>query len=275
MVPASQDEKVQTLVQLGLTYRQAKVYLAVANLGKARVRTISKFSEVPRQHIYQVMSKLQGLGLVHRVITAPITFKAIPLREGLFFLMSNRVHEVADLQVKTRKLLQDLMEKNNAETTQQEETPQFVLVPGKKATKRQVMQSIENAKTTIDVVCTWHRYLEAVYTYVAVHKKAMERGVRIRQVTELPKDKESVAHARKIEQIFKKYPSNKVRYFPTSITTVVALSDQKEMFVASSPTKKIDGSPGLWSNNTCLIEMAQNYFDIMWRTALREIPEEH
>ncbi|MCW4047841.1 MAG: hypothetical protein NWE99_09855 [Candidatus Bathyarchaeota archaeon] len=57
------DECVQTLMGLGLTLLQAKTYLALATLGKADVKMISKASNVARQDIYRVMPVLQKLGL--------------------------------------------------------------------------------------------------------------------------------------------------------------------------------------------------------------------
>ena len=145
-------------------------------------------------------------------------------------------------------------------------------MPEKKAVNRQIVDNIENAQMSIEVVCTWKRYFEAECNYSEAYKKVLKKGVKILQVTELPRDKLDLTRAIEIERMFKDYPSNQVRYFPGRITTVFALIDNKTIFMALLPTDKLDDCPGLLSNDPCLINMSQKYFNIMWNEAL-EKPE--
>ena len=232
MTIQSSDEVIKTLTQLGLTSRQAKVYFFLAKLGTAKVSTISKVSKVPRQHVYEVMSTLKQLGLVREIVSSPIKFQSIPFREGLSSLLQNRIVETNDLATNTEKLLQNFTTEYSKERIQQREKYRFVLVPEKKAVNRQIVDNIENAQMSIEVVCTWKRYFEAECNYSEAYKKVLKKGVKILQVTELPRDKLDLTRAIEIERMFKDYPSNQVRYFPGRITTVFALIDKKAIFMA-------------------------------------------
>lgn len=107
-----QDEHVQTLMGLGLKFLQAKTYLALAKLGKADVKTISKASNVARQDIYRIIPTLEKLGLAEKIIANPTMYKATPIKEGLSILLQNRKEEIADLQKKTTSLINNFHANN-------------------------------------------------------------------------------------------------------------------------------------------------------------------
>lgn len=58
----------RVLVDLGLTPKQAKVYLALVRFGPLRVAGVSRNSQVARPDVYQTLDKLQQMGLVEKII---------------------------------------------------------------------------------------------------------------------------------------------------------------------------------------------------------------
>ena len=55
---------VEVLVGLGLSGRQARVYLALLKKGDARAQPLARLARVPRQEVYGLLLELQQLGLV-------------------------------------------------------------------------------------------------------------------------------------------------------------------------------------------------------------------
>ena len=82
----NQEEHIQTLTNLGLSFLQAKTYLNLAKLEKADVRTISTISNVARQDIYRIMPTLEKLGLAEKILGKPNMYKANPIKEGVSLL---------------------------------------------------------------------------------------------------------------------------------------------------------------------------------------------
>jgi CRP-like cAMP-binding protein len=76
------DECVQTLTLLGLSFNQARVYIALAQSPMSNAQSISMVSKVAREHVYRTMNSLQKLGLVEKIITIPTKYKAIPIHDG-------------------------------------------------------------------------------------------------------------------------------------------------------------------------------------------------
>ncbi|MBT0159006.1 hypothetical protein G4O51_03370 [Candidatus Bathyarchaeota archaeon A05DMB-2] len=52
------DKKIETLVRLGLTNNQARVYLSALQTRKASVKTISQSAKVGREDVYRIMPSL-------------------------------------------------------------------------------------------------------------------------------------------------------------------------------------------------------------------------
>src|SRR3989338_8536519 len=57
----------KNLLQLGLTEKQAKVYLACLQLGTETVLRLSKFADLKRPTVYLILDELESMGLVSRV----------------------------------------------------------------------------------------------------------------------------------------------------------------------------------------------------------------
>jgi hypothetical protein len=52
--------------------------------------------------------------------------------------------------------------------------------------------------------------------------------------------------------------------------TVMVKYDNKETFIFTKPNAELKNSPALWSNDPSIISMAEDYFDILWITAMEE-----
>ena len=76
-------------------------------------------------------------------------------------------------------------------------------------------------------------------------------------------------------QAFAKNPHFKLRTIPSPPKARFGIHDKKEALFATSTTAGMDEAPVLLSNNLCLLAVAQNYFEVMWSTALECKPEEH
>ncbi len=71
-----EEGKVQTLTELGLTGRQARVFLNLLKCESSTARALSMSSDLARQDTYKVLDELQELGLVEREISVPTKFTA-------------------------------------------------------------------------------------------------------------------------------------------------------------------------------------------------------
>ena len=121
-----QDGYIQTLINLGLSLLQAKVYMNLVNLEQADVKTIAKASNVARTDTYRIMRTLEKTGLAEKIIALPTMYRATPIRQGYSLLLQNKTREHVNLQKKTIELIKNHHESNHKTALQKEET-EFVV----------------------------------------------------------------------------------------------------------------------------------------------------
>ncbi len=270
IILTSMDEVAQVLTDLGLTLSQARVYFALSRSGVSKAKTISKISQVAREHVYEVLQQLQDLGLVEKIIGVPSKFQARPIQEGLHLLLQRRASKTHELHGQTMEIIRSC-KNNNLEMVSREEDSQFILIPRKKSAINRRKKEIEAAQISIDSLVSFKRLGPTAYTYHEVFKKALERGVKIRVITEKPENENEIPE---IIQDLKKNPSFKLRYILNSPSAVVTIYDRKEMLVTTSALTGLGESPALWSNNPSLLAIVNDFYEVLWITAMEKPTKE-
>ena len=266
MVPnsGSNDEETRVLMRLGLTITQARAYLALCRTGTSPPKTISEESRIARPDIYRILDQLKELGLVERAITTPTLFKAIPPQVALSMLLERRVKEISELLTDTQRILPNFTE-HNASTTPINVEPQFVMVPIGEAAVLKRKKLIEGVQESIDVVNSWKRFPETVFTYAEETKAALRLGVELRVITEKPIDAKLMP--KEILE-FQDVGTFRIKYILDPPPAIISIYDKKEVLVTTSPSMGLGQSPTLWTNNPSLIAVVRDYYEKLWIMAM-------
>jgi len=257
------NEDIEALVALGLTTSQARVYLAIDKFREANMSTISREIQVARQDIYRVTSELYKLGLIEKVISSPIRYRALPLKQAVSILLERIHKERIEAQRKAMKLLE-----KQRKTIAAPQLPileqQFVLVPKKEALLRKVTHSIENAQIRIDAVCSWKISEKAFFELSESFQKTLERGVSAYWISDKPSNPRMVH--KDIVDVSKSslFWHGVVPWVPKQ---AIAIFDNAEVYIASNPETGFLESDALWSNCPTLIRLAKNWFDYFWSSS--------
>ncbi|MCW4007681.1 MAG: hypothetical protein NWF09_03175 [Candidatus Bathyarchaeota archaeon] len=256
-----EDEYVQILSRLGLTFLQAKVYLALAKLGKADVKTISRASKVARQDVYRIMPALQNMGLVEKIVASPTLYKVTPIEESLCVLLENKTRECMELQIKMKYMLNNLKEKADEVSSQEEE--QFSIISSRRLLQKKLSEKDRTAQKSIVAIANWKTIRATFFNRASDVVNALKRGVKLRIITEMhEKDK----HVEKIIQSFMEYPSFEIKYSSAPIPVNAVIHDGKEinMCIATLPDNEV---PSLCSTNPRFIKVIAAYFEELWNDA--------
>jgi len=256
-------DEIKVLMGLGLTSCQTRVYLALCHCGNLDVKTVSKCANVPRQDIYRIAEDLKKLGLIETVISRPISFQALPLNNGTSILLKRRKLETKKLESKTNTILKNF--KTNNKYLQIEE-PEFVLIPGNDAVVERMKEAVEKAENSIDVVSTWKMFSH-ILSFAYVLEKAWSREVKCRFVTENPP---KGGNPEAVLKFYRKTPFCEVRFVLSPPKTVLSIYDRKDVMLIVDPKMGLTKSPALWSNNPGLLAAMQDYYEVLWITALEK-----
>jgi sugar-specific transcriptional regulator TrmB len=262
----AQDKRITALNHLGLTILQAKVYLALTELGQATAKEISQIAHEDRAEVYRTVPTLQELGLVEKEITVPTIFVAIPLKEGLHILLEGKTNEYGEIIEETNEFLQQIRKPEEIKPLTGES--EYVLLPAKEAGAHRFVEELRKAQTSYDCIYTCGDYRDRLANVAKYFKSLLNKGVKIRFLTYKPENRKKVMET---IQALKKIGSFEVRYIPKSIIGQFGIIDKKEVFISTSVAPREPATaPAIWSNNPNLLAIVENYFELMWQTSTED-----
>jgi sugar-specific transcriptional regulator TrmB len=255
------NDDAQLLTELGLTPLQAQVYLTLAQMEKATIKTVSTASKIDRANVYRIMPQLQKLNLVEKTITNPTYFKAVSVQDGITMLLDGKNREYEEIKKKTQELIE--RQKRENENLPEFGDCEFALVPEGKLTLRKIDQMLALTQTSYDIFCYLSDLAANIDSIYPREKRALARGVKVRQLVfaegthELPKEL----------LCLKKYGAVEVRFTDVPPQSTMSIYDGKQAFVALFPYISNCKTSSLWMCNPGIVSILQNYFDVMWQNS--------
>jgi sugar-specific transcriptional regulator TrmB len=205
--------------------------------------------------------------LAEKIVSSPNKFSAIPICDALAILFQKRKNELTELNKKTGILLEkysDLQKNALEEKTAKEKVCQFVLIPDKEPLIRERDKALNNAKQKILIMIPLKKLNPVLTHSFESFNQAIERKVSFQIITEQTENKI------KIQKLFEGLEESvffEVRSVPPPIPANFAVYDGKEIRLSTSSKSEFAGAPDIWSNNSDIIEFAQDYFKMKWATA--------
>ena len=200
------SEEIRVLESLGLSSIQAKAYLALTQLGRAKAGEIHKNAGVARQDVYRTLEKLQQIGLIEKIVCSPIEYVPTPFNDGLTMLVERRRTEFEETAKKAEKIKDTIFISNNSE---QEVLSQNVIASiEKEVLTLKTRRAFKTVIRSIDYVCKWNPVVNGTIELIEETRRAIRRGVKGRTVVEHPKS--SLAMPKPIQKLIQN-PSLELR----------------------------------------------------------------
>ncbi|MGD6851732.1 MAG: TrmB family transcriptional regulator [Candidatus Bathyarchaeia archaeon] len=256
------DRYIETLMNLGLTLVQATAYSALLRLGKANAKTISKASGIARTDVYRVMRTLEKLGLVEKIIAAPSMYKATSLKDAFKLLLKYKEEEYSVLKDRAAELVRNPPQQGHVSVFEEEQ--EFVLISSEKLSAEKIKIEDNRTRHSLDITGDWKGLKFYEYLQLEIHEKALQRGVKIRLITE--------KHGG--DEFEKLYPSLfeygglfKIRYVDPPIPMRTAIYDKKRLNMSVNTPTDPKVTPTIWSSNPQFVKVIVAYFEQLWKEA--------
>jgi sugar-specific transcriptional regulator TrmB len=251
-------------MDLGFTLVEAKVYLTLVKNGPLSASAISKISKIGRPDVYRTILKLQQQSLVEKMVKTPAEYRAAPIKETLSFLLQTKAEQYKKIQAETQLFLDEAEMKETEEKKHAEES-QIVLIPQGRQIIKKIKDAIEGTQLSVDLVLSWKRFSHGiVHAFAESIEAAWTKNVKFRFIIEKPPKNKTVEQ---LIQYCKQKPFCQIRFSPRCPETVFGIYDKSEVFIIVFSETDLPGSPALWSNSRSLIALAEDHFEMLWRTA--------
>ena len=233
------------LNELGLTFSQARVYIALIRIGdKSTVKALVDYSKIARQDVYSILAQLHKLSLVEMIIGTPTMFRAVPMQQVIPILLDRRNQKTLALSTEATELVKKFPEKE-PKTTFKQHTHEFVLIPKREAVIRKIGKSIDDAQKSIFSITPWKELTQWLFLLEKSWNKALKRGVSVRWISDKPQN--GYLGLENISFILEN-PHFKLKVMPNSPKKRVGIFDCKEVYVATLRESDAAESPALWTD---------------------------
>ncbi|MCW3998735.1 MAG: hypothetical protein NWE93_00665 [Candidatus Bathyarchaeota archaeon] len=251
-------EGIEVLVGLGLSSRQAKVFLALLALGESRARAIGTLSTIPRQEVYCLLEDLKQLGLIEQSLTMPATYSAVTLNSAIELLIERRENDIANASTKAKQFIQKFNQTKIGIVANPK--PSFGIICEGSCDKK-FENGLLQAKRHVDVVTSWERFKQASLRFEAPLKEAIRKDVTVRIAFDKPPNHKL---PKWVNEASEKYLNYKLAFLSSPLKAVVAIFDYTQAAITISPAANLSAGPTVWTTNHSLVALAQTYIDSIW-----------
>jgi PAS domain S-box-containing protein len=255
------DENITTLVNLGLSGVQAKIYLALLYIGPSAIKEIASESKVARPDIYRTILELQKAGIVEKIVGVPAKFKPLPIIDAVEILILRRTKESIELSKKTDSLIESLKETTSKKILS--EDYQFILIPGE-AIEAELKKLLENSEHSLSIMVSRKNLIQWLERDYEIFQNALKRSVTIRIITEEFTSSDEL----KIIQDLEKFPNFEKRFVIGLLTARLRIFNDTKILLTTSILAGQKECTALFSNNPHLVELTQNYFNTEWFSSI-------
>jgi sugar-specific transcriptional regulator TrmB len=258
----SLDGNTATLVELGLTVSEAKVYLTLVQIGPSRIGVISETAGIHRANLYPTLQSLEHKCLIEKEVDLPAVYRASSPDIIMPMLVKRKQTQVFELKTKAEAIAASLRSKP-CKICAAKEKAFFSLIPGKEVITHRLRKMLQETKFSLEAVTTKNGFAATILEFGEDYKEALDRGVKIQIATEsnFPKS------AFKMVQVLAENSFFEVKCLSLPVDAGVFVFDGKQATVLMSCEANLDGISALWSNNECFVAIVKNYFENKWNNA--------
>lgn len=241
-------EKIESIEELGLTPREAKVYLALLKLGLSPIGPIIKESGTPSSKIYETLNKLAQRGFVSTIITKNIKHFQAADPQVILDALDEKRREIAEEVIPQLKRLQ-LNEGRGQEATIYEG------LRGIKSIYEKMLRVLRKGDTlyVLGTPAKAHELLETFFLHF--NKQRVKKGIKMK-ILYYPDAKKYAAKRKRMKLTQLKYLHEKL---PTPAWTDI-FADYVVIF-------NVEAITAFLLRDRNIAESYKKYFDIIWKSS--------
>ncbi len=170
-------ERLQKIMDLGLTEYQARVYLSLLELGPSTASQVPPLSRVPRTRVYATMKQLHEKGLVEIIPETPLRYRPVPIRRFLQQKAKQLQEDALRLEDRVGEFSDEFAIRRGVAM---EERGRFEAIYGRRNVRERLMKMYEEVREEIMGIGTSRSPSRIVKSAVYTLEEKAKQGVTIR-----------------------------------------------------------------------------------------------
>ena len=260
-VLAADEFSVQSLMKLGLTEYEARIYVVLSKMGPRNASEISFLGKVPRLKTYGAIRGLESKGLLRIVPGKPERYMAVSPSDVLIPLVEKLNRETSECVAVVENLTMAFETSKYVYTEKPFERSDLWSVRGREKVYKRVQDLINEAKVNVFFATTANGLVRLYKAHSEVLEKAAEHGAKVRIIAPINQTNSSVA--RELQEIIE------VRSTINPMMKFISADSAEIIFTEDIPddTNVNAGQDvATWTNDPLLVKTHERIFDQVWQT---------
>ena len=264
----SQKPIEKILRNVGLTEKEAEIYIFLAKHNAMKGAEIAKLTNTDKAEVYRILRSLQNKALLEATLESPVRFTIVPFDKVLDSFIKARRDEVSLIENTRDDLLKDWgkISKNTLDTP----IEKFVIIEGENKIQAKIFQQVKETKKHLSAIFNIADLLNGdkfgIFTALT---EQLKPNVQVRLLTDLPpKNIYSVKIlVKRILEIQQKSDWN-VPELGLEIQPSMLITDQQELILFITPKGEVlrenDNEVCLWTNCRTIVQSFNHVFENLW-----------
>jgi sugar-specific transcriptional regulator TrmB len=260
-VLAADEFSVQSLMKLGLTEYEARIYVVLTKMGPRNASEISFLGKVPRPKTYGAIRGLESKGLLRIVPGKPERYMAVSPNDVLVPLVDKLNKETGECVQVVENLAMAFESSKYVYTEKPYERYDLWSVRGRDKVYKRIQDMIGEAKVNVCFTTTSNGLVRIYKAHSEVLEKAAERGAKVKVVAPINQTNASVA--RELGEVIE------VRNTTVPIMHFASADAAEIIFIEDIPddTNVNAGQDvATWTNDPLLVKSHEKIFEQIWST---------
>src|SRR6059036_4354068 len=260
-VLAADEFSVQSLMKLGLTEYEARIYVVLTKMGPRNASEISFLGKVPRPKTYGAIRGLESKGLLRIVPGKPERYMAVSPNDVLIPLVEKLNRETSECVAVVENLTMAFESSKYVYTEKPFERSDLWSVKGREKVYKRVQDLIGEAKVNVFFATTANGLVRLYKAHSEVLEKASERGAKVRIIAPVNQTNSSVA--RELQEVIE------VRSTINPMMKFISADAAEIIFTEDIPddTNVNAGQDvATWTNDPLLVKSHEKIFETIWST---------
>jgi sugar-specific transcriptional regulator TrmB len=271
------NDAVKNLRDLGLTYTQARIYLAVLSENPCTFCRISKLTEVPRSEVYREAIYLEQAGLVEKSLSRPTTVKAMPVEIALKNFVEWKKRENEEHISKLDSALNEFVRCNRPLVKCNREIGpdkvEFSLISKRQAIIAKTKSMLEEAEEEVFLRYSPRKMCALLNFCDGSFNAALKKGVYIGLMTRNGALNDWLT--RTIQAMTDVDDGTLDVRCASRISFGLTITDKKQILVETATDDSFSDKPMLWTNNQILLPILYQDFLKVWLNCPHKIDLNH
>src|SRR6059036_2969149 len=260
-VLAADEFSVQSLMKLGLTEYEARIYVVLTKMGPRNASEISFLGKVPRPKTYGAIRGLESKGLLRIVPGKPERYMAVSPNDVLVPLVEKLNKETSECVSVVENLTMAFESSRYVYTEKPYERYDLWSVRGRDKVHKRVQDMIGESKVNVFFSTTANGLVRLYKAHSEALEKAAQRGAKVRIVAPVNQTNSSVA--RELQEVIE------VRSTINPMMKFISADAAEIIFTEDIPddTNVNTGQDvATWTNDPLLVKSHERIFDQVWQT---------